>query len=376
MKRIFLLLMLSLILLPSNVFASNNDFIKVKVGQSVSEGQKVKVSSKSNIYIVDQGLNKIIELGTKELEVSFKDGKVVLSNKGKNYSSDFSNNGYLMLASDNNLKLKNEYRGYICFIKNKDVLNVINYVDLEDYIKGVIAKEISASSSEEALKSQAIVSRSFALANINKCKKNGYNLDDTTACQVYGGFSAETESTNKAVEDTKNMVVKYNGKIANTIFGSSSGGITADASEVWGGEKLEYMTSFVDPYSDESWKLELTKDEINSKLKSKGIDIGDFIGFNITELDSSGRIKKVELIAENASKEISGNNLRSYFGNTKCKSTLFTISQENDKFIFNGKGYGHGVGMSQQGAMKMAKEGLKCEDIIKFYFPNTKIESR
>ena len=376
MKKIFLLLVLSILLIPSKICASSDDFLKVKVGASLNDEQKIKITSKSNISVVDRGFNKIIELGSKEVELSYKDGKASLINKDKTYSSNFSTDGYLMLASDNNLKLKNEYRGYICFVKNGKSINVVNYVNIEDYLKGVVPKEIYSNAKAEALKAQAIVSRSFALSNINKNIKKGYNLDDTTSCQVYGGFTAEKPSTNKAVDDTKGQVVTYKGKIANTIFGASSGGVTADVSEVWGGNKLEYMTSFSDPYSDHPWTLELKKEDINSILTAKGIKIGDFIGFNIKEYDSSGRIKNLELIGTNGSKEISGNTFRSYFGNTKCKSTLFTISQENDKFILKGNGYGHGVGMSQYGAMNMAKEGKSCEDIIIFYFPNTKIESR
>ncbi|WP_138159090.1 SpoIID/LytB domain-containing protein [Peptoniphilus catoniae] len=375
MKRIFLVALLFILtLLPTRAFALEGNYIKVKIGKNYSEKEEVTITSKSNIYVVDENFNKILDLNSSKVKVSLENDKLILKNKTI-FSKDFDNKANLMLLSDDFLKIKNEYRGAIGFIVKDKKLSIINYLELEDYLKGVVPKEISASSPKDALKSQAVVARSFALSNINKYSKLGYNLDDTTACQVYGGKSAEEKSSNEAVLETKGIVVKHEGKVANTVYGSSSGGITADISEVWGGESCPYMVSKEDPYSVlDKWEYKINVEKLKDILSKNNIQIGSILDFKISEYDSSGRAKKILLIGSDGNKEITGAKLRSILGNTKFKSTLFNITNNGSDFVINGKGYGHGVGLSQVGAVEMAKSGFNYKEILNFYFPNTVVE--
>lgn len=371
MKRIFMLaILLITCIIPAKAFAEEINYIDVKIGKSYAQNQVAEITSKENIKIFDENLNEIKNLNTKTIKVSLENGKIKITD-GKNViSEDFSKDGEYLLGSSDYLKLENTYRGYLSFRVVNNNLHIVNHIQLEDYLKGVVPKELSPSYPMDALKAQAICSRSFAMKNINKYKKNGYNLDDTTACQVYKGKSAEHERSNKAVDETKGVVALYNNEIANTIFGASSGGTTANAAEVWGGNATNYLSSFEDPYSKEyKWEHKVSKDEIDNILAKNKIDVGEFLNFNIIEKDVSGRNKTIEIIGTEKTEKITGNKFRNIFGNTKLKSTLFDILDNEDEIIFRGSGYGHGVGMSQYGAVEMAKQGKSYTDIITFYFP-------
>lgn len=125
------------------------------------------------------------------------------------------------------------YHGKLMVKNINGKLTVINDVDLENYLKGVVPSEMPASWEYEALKAQAIAARSFALANLGKQAKNGYDLKDNTEDQAYGGASAETNKTNKAVDETHGLVLTYDMKIISAYYSASAGGMTS--ASVWGG---------------------------------------------------------------------------------------------------------------------------------------------
>ncbi|WP_036728839.1 SpoIID/LytB domain-containing protein [Peptoniphilus mikwangii] len=374
MKKNFLVILIMLLLTPFSVYAEDDTYFNIKIGKTYTEGSEINVTSKSNIYLVDADYNKIIDLNSKTVTAVLKSGKIILKNKEQIYSNDLVQDGAMMLATDDYLKVNNEYRGYIYFKNLKGNLIVINHIKLEDYLKGVVPKELSAEYPIEALKAQAICSRGFALKNINKYKKLGYNLDDTTNSQVYSGKSCEKDKSNRAVDETNGVYATFEGKVADTIFGASSGGCTADIKDVWGGNGLSYLTVIEDPYSLKyTWNYSLDKSKMTDMLKNNSINIGELLSINITDYDNSGRIKKVDLIGSNSTVNITGNKFRNIFGNTKIKSALFTVSDLGSSFKFDGKGYGHGVGMSQYGAVEMAKEGKSYREIIHFYFPGVEL---
>lgn len=371
MKKIIVLAVLLITcIIPISTYAQEGNYLDVKIGKSYLNNETAKINSTKDIYIVDSDLNKIQNLKTKEVLVTLKNNKIEFKSNNQVFSSDFPQNGSLLIGTDDYFKMTNTYRGYISYRVVNNKLAIINHVEMEDYLKGVIPKELSPSYPEDALKAQAICSRSFALKNINKYKKYGYNLDDTTNSQVYRGKTVEDIRTNKAVDETKGLVAKYNEEIANTIFGASSGGKTANAQEVWGGNSVLYLSSMEDPYSTKYiWEHSVDKNKINDVLLKNKINVGNFLNFNVAEKDVSGRNKTIEIIGTEKTEKITGNKFRNIFGNTNLKSTLFDIINSDEKITFSGKGYGHGVGMSQYGAVEMAKQGKNYIDIITFYFP-------
>ena len=135
------------------------------------------------------------------------------------------------------------------------------------------------------------------------------------------------------------------------------------------------MVSKEDPYSVlDKWEYKINVEKLKDILSKNNIQIGSILDFKISEYDSSGRAKKILLIGSDGNKEITGAKLRSILGNTKFKSTLFNITNNGSDFVINGKGYGHGVGLSQVGAVEMAKSGFNYKEILNFYFPNTVVE--
>ena len=369
MKKI-LLLAIFLVLLPLNIFAKEDyDKIDIKVGKSLSAGESLKVKSKSNLKVVTSDEQVINNTNNKEINIKF-DGKNINLN-GKNFKlNNFPQNGAFLISSDSPIyvdKIKRNYGGAISFRVNNKKLDIVNRVEMDEYLKGVLPKEMSPSFPMESLKAQALCSRSFAINNYNKFIKNGYNLDDTTRSQVYYGKDVEEKTTNKAVEETIGQVIKYDGKVAETIFCASSGGYTVASSEAWGGNSVPYLISKEDPYSVHPWKYELK----NSDLKK--LNLSDVFSVSL-DYNNSNRVNNLTFTTSKGDVKIKATDFRNKIGNTIIKSTLFDVNVIGNKVFVSGKGYGHGVGMSQYGAVEMAKKGSNYKDIIEFYFPGTNIE--
>ena len=298
-----------------------------------------------------------------------------------------------------------EYRGSARFIHTSQGLTVINYVDLEDYLKGVVPGEMPASWHSEALKAQAVCARNYALANWNKYQKYGFNLDDTVQTQVYRGVQAEHPRSNAAVEETQGIFLKYDGQYANTFFYSSSGGYTEYSENVWG-TPFPYLVGVEDPYdTSQEWIVPFTPEEIKAKLKAKGVNIGDIIDIQVLETSPAGRNINVKIVGTDGTHTLQKEQARSLFG---LRSNLFTITKKGldavavtvvtatgleerqidqpiltstgiievntgtpTEYVMKGTGFGHGVGMSQYGAKGMAEAGYNFEQILTHYFTGT-----
>ena len=308
----------------------------------------------------------------------------------------------------------------------------VKVVDIEDYLKGVVPKEVSALWHTEAVKAQAIVARTYAVTNMNKYKSYGFNVDNTTSSQVYGGAAAEHELSNEAVEATKGQLVVYNGAPAEVFFFSSSGGRTENSENVWGGAAIPYLVSVEDTYEDPNqasyarWEVVLSPQAVADKLTTSGIDLGEITDITIDETSSAGRSLKTTIHGLNGSQAFTYDKIRSVLG---LYSTCFTVSREGGmspnvsilsadgtktaepnglsvistngisslgnsvtaigaeyekiyvktsgtgNFILSGKGWGHALGMSQWGAKGMADNGFTCDEIIKHYFTGTEVMS-
>lgn len=300
-----------------------------------------------------------------------------------------------------------EYRGAAKFLHTKDGLTVINYVDIEDYLKGVVPGEMPSSWHGEALKAQAVCARNYAITNWNKFQKYGFNLDDTIQSQVYGGVAAEAPETNQAVDETRGIYLKYNDQYAETFFFSSSGGHTESSEFVWSG-KLPYLVGVEDPYdTSREWTVPYTPDEIEEKLSGIGINIGDVSDLEIIERSPSGRIIDLKITGTSGTYNLTKEKTRSLFN---LRSNLYNITKKGGEskpvlvvtsqgleertvsqpiltatglisaetgvpteYIMTGTGYGHGVGMSQYGAKGMAEQGYNYEQILKHYFTGTSL---
>lgn len=250
-------------------------------------------------------------------------------------------------------------------------LKCINEIILDNYISGVVQAESGKRSYQEFYKVQAILARTFALSHLQKHSIEGFNLCDHTHCQAYFGKTTELDIM-KAVTDTKGkVVVDDNLNLIDAAFHSNSGGQTANSEDVWG-TKLSYLRSVNDTFSTKmpnaKWERKMAKEDWLSYLKLK---------HNYPIQDSNARWAALTFKQDSRKPYLEANNIRvplkSVRTDLQLKSTFFSIVPQGDTLVFKGRGFGHGVGMCQEGAMRMAKLGYKYPDVINFYYQKTQL---
>ena len=247
----------------------------------------------------------------------------------------------------------------------------IKNIELEDYIVGVVAGEMPASFNEEALKAQAIASRTYAMYKM-KNSNGTYDLVTDKTNQVYiteekmkslwqENFDYYFEKIKKAVYDTKDLIMTYNGNVILSMYFARSNGKTEDAILVFGSNE-EYLKSVESPEKSLISEVTISKNEFCKKLNISC----DAINISNVLKSSSSRINSLNING----KTFKGTEIRTLFD---LKSTDFDITIDSEiKFVT--KGYGHGVGMSQYGANKLAQNGKNYEEILKHYYQNINIE--
>ena len=250
-------------------------------------------------------------------------------------------------------------------------LKCINEISLDNYIAGVVQAESGRRSYQEFYKVQAILARTFALSHLQKHATEGFNLCDYTHCQAYFGKTTEQEIM-KAVNDTKGkVVVDDNLNLIDAAFHSNSGGQTANSEDVWG-SKLSYLRSVNDTFSTKmpnaKWERKMATEDWLSYLNLK---------HNYPIQDSNARWLALTFKQESRNPYLEANNVKVPLKNVRTdlqlKSTFFSIFSQGDSVVFKGRGFGHGVGMCQEGAMRMAKLGYKCPEVINFYYQKTQL---
>ena len=277
---------------------------------------------------------------------------------------------------------RGKYRGQLSLIKWNHNYLVVNTMDIEEYLYGVIGKEMEKSWPFEALKAQAVCSRTliYYYKTIAAKKNLPYDVSDTIYHQVYGGVYSENESIVRAVEETKDEVLagqnsenEYN--IVPSFFHACCGGHTSFASDVWGGN-YPLLKGVEDPFCSGTpfyyWSKSFTQRDLKDIV---GIDV---LSIRILGYDNSGRATKIEFSGKSSSRIMKADDfrMRTINGSTSFKSekslpsVLFAVRKQGTNFLFEGKGYGHGVGLCQWGAKKMAEQGETYRGILKYYFPD------
>ena len=266
------------------------------------------------------------------------------------------------------------YRGGLLLRATKGGVSAVNVLDLEDYLRGVVPAEMPSSWPLEALKSQAVVARTYAAARIDPASY--YDLCATDSCQVYGGLSRETASTDAAISATRAQVVSYAGAAARTYFSSDSGGYTASSLEAWG-QGLPYLNARPDSFSqgpNSRWTLSLPLFRVAEIARRYGVRLGALSSLNIVGVSPSGRATAVVLSGAAGSRTLSGADAGGFVRSLGAKSSRVNFSGR-DPLIVSGAGAGHGVGLSQWGAAGMAGQGWNYLQIMGFYYAGASISS-
>lgn len=275
----------------------------------------------------------------------------------------------------------NTYYGdfeYYRYVPTK--LTVINVLNVEDYVKGVVPIEMSASWPIEALKAQALCARTYFARSIGNYSKYGFDITADTYCQAYLGTSRANSNSDAAVDATAGKYVTYNGSLCTTFYFSSDGGGTESSENIFEAA-LPYCRGVVDPYEEaipsfgyKSWSYDFTSAELAAKLKSYGIS-------NVASVEptysATNNVIKLTVYDLNGNKAtLSKSSCYSVLGLPSVHYTVTKSAENPNVYIFKGSGWGHNVGMSQWGAYSMAKYyGMNYRQIISFYFTGVKIST-
>ncbi|MZQ76147.1 MAG: SpoIID/LytB domain-containing protein [Peptoclostridium sp.] len=371
--------------------------------------------------VAAQGRNINVSAGSGDIIMSYDAGKGVQLESASGYPVSVDGK---------------KYRGaIICKRLTTGDMTVINRIKLEEYLYGVVPKEMSGGWPVEALKAQAIAARNYTAISLGKHSGQGFDICTTTDCQVYGGYDSEAKNSNAAVDETAGRLMTYDGSLVQAFYHSNSGGMTENSENVWSA-KLPYLRGVSDEFSlgapNDSWSVALSSDQLQTLLAGSSVDIGELIGVNVAKKSENGRVLELEVVGSQGSKTIQKESIRKVIGYNTLKSTYFdlqtsngaqqgvkvisasgiksldtseakvmsyagdkiswgtiagtfvqnstkkaqfTISQEAaQQYVFNGRGWGHGLGMSQWGAKKMADSGYSYIDILKHYYTGVEIE--
>ena len=287
------------------------------------------------------------------------------------------------------------YRGDLEIRLLKDKLVIINILSIEEYLYGVVPAEIPPNSPFEALKAQAILARTVAIKSLSRHKEEGFDVCSDVHCQVYKGFLSEDPNTNRAVDSTFGEVLTFNGKIIYSFYHSNSGGcLRSDRffNEGYLLNKFETERIYKSIYEEELWFFTfpegLYKDTSNFRW-ARVYDLEDFyiaFGYNLEELRKIIPTKKgncfhydeIEVITSKGKIKFQKDQIKDYFD--KLKSTAFKVEIKFSRdykpkmLFFFGGGFGHCSGLSQEGAIYMANNGLNYKEILKNYYNNCRIE--
>jgi len=362
--------LLSFVLLLS-IFSVRAEKVKVRI-YSASKIAQAVLSFDVGRYVIRDASGKIISDTldlNRSVEVKVSGGKVWVSANAYELGaydkiSLTSVDSTCLFCINPTGKKQRTYEGdiYIKVLKNNS-LEFVTEVDFETYIAGVVQSEIYGKPDQtDIFRVQAIISRTWALRNQNKHKADGFNFCDDVHCQAYYNRCIRPEIVFGTLQSVGEILVDKNGKPIDTPFHSNSGGQTANSEDVWSA-KIPYLRSVPDTFSyrmkQSVWKRELTKSEwLGYFAKKHKINTADTAIcnelLNFTQDERKARIMNIPLTR-----------IRTDF---KLKSTFFSVTTNGNKVTLEGRGYGHGVGLSQEGTIRMVALGYKYQEILSHYY--------
>ncbi|MDR0952752.1 MAG: SpoIID/LytB domain-containing protein [Elusimicrobiota bacterium] len=284
-----------------------------------------------------------------------------------------TNSGVLITAENNgHFTIKNnQYEGKLIIKPAAKGFNIIEQIDLENYLYGVLPYEMSYSWPLEALKAQAVAARTYTLKSLEDKRMKDFDLYSDVRSQMYKGSVKKYDSVKKAVDGTKGQVLKYKDKLFYTYYHANCGGHTDQAAWVNKAEDIKPLQGAKCGYCNKSknatWKYQAPQADINNFLKKQKVK-GSIKKIKVGDKFSSGRAKNLVFTTTQEKKTINCNTFRLAIGSTKLKSCFIT---KIDGFNFEGRGYGHGRGMCQDGAKGMAQDGKNYKFILSRFYPSS-----
>ncbi len=418
-----------------------------------NELYKIRIGSYSNIAAAQADVMRYIHLGNGTVVGNKPKCVTVVNTANGDILFEYDTSAYLAVypSSDMGILPLTWFKGYkyygaFQYLRDGGNISVINFVPMQEYVKGVIPYEMSPSWPMEALKAQAMCARTYALYNYGK---HGLNFDicATTDCQVYRGANSATEHSDRAVNETFGAYILYDGKPINAVFSSSNGGASENSENVWTAV-LPYLRGVYDNFEDLNtatngrWSYEYTADELTYILNAKGYACSKIVNMYVKEFTEMGNVKTLTLVdstgkefnfskerartilysstykkythsqrytvrrklagassqllyvnngastldpvydsvfvtGSEGKKQLSGTtfSILTDAGKTTFKAQEYSTEQKPKESVFlvSGTGWGHNLGMSQNGAKAMALSGYNADDIIHFYYTDVEI---
>ncbi len=376
----------------SAMAAENSDMQYIRVGLLQNQ-QQVSVSAEDDFVVKDLDKDKNYRFNkNKGVQISRKNSRIYIGSKAAG--------SVVVVAVKNNAAVSvngKKYRGALRIESRQNGLTVINRLQIDEYLYGVVPNEMPTDWNSEALKAQAVAARSYALYDKidGKHARDGFDVCITNDCQVYGGIAAENAAASRAVDATRGVVLTYLGSPICAVFHAASGGSTENSEDVWDA-RVPYLRAVDDstersPYMN--WTEKISASSLNEKIGDQRGSLGV-----LKEIDTSlfkqqaredSRGKYIKFIGTAKSVNMSGAAMRSMLGlkssnfklsvtengKTKDGSSLRINKMQSADILINGKGFGHRLGMSQWGAKSLADKGKNYRQILLHYYTDVQLKS-
>ena len=268
--------------------------------------------------------------------------------------------------------------GRVIVKRQNGKLLAINEVPLEDYVKGVVPSEMSAAWHPEALKVQAIATRTYALYKMRQNARKDFDVLASIKDQVYlyRGRASAAGAAARAVDDTRDLVLAYRDEPILAVFSSTAAGQTEDAWNVWAVD-MPYLKGVECPFDLNSpwyqWRTDIALPMLEQRLRDEGFPVGIIASLAPATYTKAGRVIQVRILHSGGELYVKGDDLRRVLGYTVLPSTQFNFDIVGMQVQFAGRGNGHGVGLCQWGAKELAERGYSAETILRYYYPGADI---
>ncbi len=284
-------------------------------------------------------------------------------------------NGASMSSGDSGMEIA--VSGVVNLVRKGKGFLVLNRVDLEEYVKGVVPAEVSSTWHPEMLKAQAVAARTYALYQQMLSATREYDVAATVQDQVYRGKQGIDAGILRAVEETRGLVITYQDAPIYAAFSSTAAGLTEDAMNVWSKDYpylkgVECPFDLMSPYYQ--WKSSFRVDTLEQNLRQQGFSVGTIETITLLSFSRGGRVARLRILHSGGELVLRGEELRKAVGYTIIPSTQFTIESIGRDVVLSGFGAGHAVGMCQWGAKELAELGYPFSTILQYYYPGTELQ--
>ncbi len=340
------------------------------------------VDSPSGLIISGKRLQRKAKFSVYQGKIQLADGSRVIA-RSTSFTIRPQRQGLLMASLGT--PQSRSTRGEMRLTLYKGQILVINQLRLEDYLPGIVEPELgSLNVGAEAMKSQMIAGRSYLLSLRERHRREGYEFCDSPHCQAFTGIPKDSPRLTQAAKETSGLYLTYKGKTVTAFYHHSCGGTTASYSDIWPGGPRRYLTRVKDGEPaycrhdrKASWVFKRSPQALEGAFKRLGwIRPSQSISeVKVLRTDPHGRALSVLLTTKDQRIVLDAGafrrGLNRFFGQELIYSTAFTLTREPATYIFKGRGWGHGVGLCQMGAMEMARQGKTYQQILMHYYPGT-----